>query len=280
MSKYIELKVTVNPAEPWSDLLAHELGGIGFESFTFDEKGFQAYVNEQAYDEGQLKLVFEQYGAQCEITYDQHELKVENWNEEWEKNFAPVMIGKECIIRAPFHDPAPEYDYEILMSPKMAFGTGHHATTYLVAAQLLKMDLQDQTVLDMGCGTAVLAILAEKRGAKGLLAVDNDEWAYANALENIDLNDCHEITAVHGDAAILEGKQFNVILANINRNILIRDMAEYNNALTPSGALIMSGFYEIDLPIILRHAETLGFTNVEHAVRDQWTMVHLVKADA
>jgi len=199
-----------------------------------------------------------------------------NWNEEWEKNFSPIMVDEVCQVRAPFH-PKLDTEFDIVIEPKMSFGTGHHATTHMMIQHILKEDWQDKKVLDMGCGTGVLAILSEMKGANPIDAIDIDNWCYLNTLENIERNNCKHISTYEGDAGLLEGKNYDTIIANINRNILLKDMATYANCLNEKGSLFLSGFYQEDLAIIKESCEKLGLSYESHLERDNWIAAKFVK---
>src|SRR5690606_35835021 len=191
------------------------------------------------------------------------------WNQEWEKNFEPIEVDGKCTVRAPFH-PQKNFEDEIVIEPKMSFGTGHHETTFMMLQFILENDFEDKSVLDMGCGTAVLAILAEMRGASVLDAIDIDEWCFENSKENILKNNCENISVHLGDASLLREKSYDVIIANINRNILLNDMEIYSNSLNGGGDLYVSGFYSEDLPIIKTCCNNLGFEFVENKEKNKW----------
>ena len=274
---YYELSFTyTSPIEKEiiNDVLAAELGEIGFESFTESEKGLLGYISEALYDKKTLDDKLADFPLEnTRIDYTSKWVESKDWNEEWEKNyFKPIRIGSECIIRASFHEAEPGYTYNIIIDPKMAFGTGNHETTYLMISEMLKLDLEGKELLDMGCGTAVLAILARLKGAKRVAAIDIDEWAYNNAMENIATNNMNNIRVLIGDATLLDGQEhYDIILANINRNILLNDMPAYVNVLNDNGYLIMSGFYTEDIPVIREKAELLQLTYQSNKIKDNWT---------
>ena len=274
---YYELSFTyTSPIEKEiiNDVLAAELGEIGFESFTESEKGLLGYISEALYDKKTLDDKLADFPLEnTRIDYTSKWVESKDWNEEWEKNyFKPIRIGNECIIRASFHEAEPGYTYNIIIDPKMAFGTGNHETTYLMISEMLKLDLEGKELLDMGCGTAVLAILARLKGAKRVAAIDIDEWAYNNAMENIATNNMNNIRILIGDATLLDGQEhYDIILANINRNILLNDMPAYVNVLNDNGYLIMSGFYTEDIPVIREKAELLQLTYQSNKIKDNWT---------
>ena len=281
---YYELRFTdQSPIEReiMNDVLAAELGEIGFESFTQDEQGLQGYISDQLYDEAVLKETLAAFPLEeTTIHYVCTPVESKDWNEEWEKNyFKPIRIGNDCLIRASFHEPEPGYTYTIIIDPKMAFGTGNHETTFLMISWMLEEQLAGKRLLDMGCGTAVLAILARMKGAEKVVAIDIDEWAYTNALENIRLNHTAEIeVALGGAERIAAFAPFEVIFANINRNILVQDMHHYAEALQPAGQLFMSGFYLEDLPIIAEECQRNGLRVEGYKERHNWVAVKVVKA--
>ncbi len=261
-----------------ADIFVAELAEIGFESFENTDNGITAYIptaqhSAEAID--QLIANFPYKGAKLDEVLT---IADKNWNEEWEKHFfQPIIIGNECMIRSSFHEDAPKLKYEILINPKMSFGTGHHATTSLLISQILKMNLEGKTVLDMGCGTAVLAILARMRGAASATAIDIDTWCTDNATENIAMNNVDNIEVLLGDATLLKNMIFDIIIANINRNILLADMATYTNCLPQGGELYLSGFYTEDIPVLESHAMTLGYTLDSFCEKGNWAMMKLIK---
>ncbi|MDR2914896.1 MAG: 50S ribosomal protein L11 methyltransferase [Tannerella sp.] len=262
-----------------NDILASELGNIGFESFVPEENGLVAYVITKKYDGSLLDECLANFPLPGITFHHTHKLIEErNWNEEWEKNyFQPIRIGKECLIRASFHPEEKGFSYPIVIDPKMAFGTGNHATTYLMLCEMLKLDLKDKEVLDMGCGTAVLAILAAMKDALRIVAIDIDKWAYDNAIENCRLNNTENIEiALGGAEQINRFGTFDFIFANINRNILLEDIRYYVPALKPEGSLYMSGFYKEDIPVIEKECNQHGFFLYSFAEQDNWVAV-LVK---
>jgi ribosomal protein L11 methyltransferase len=277
---YIEIHVKITPVNTVvNDLLAAGLAEIGFESFSECEDGMLAYVAASQYDETSLRscIPAELLGSGLLVT--ETCIPGQNWNEEWEKNyFQPIVIGSECVIHSSFHTGVPEATYDILIDPKMAFGTGHHETTSLMLEALLKLDVAGKSFLDMGCGTAVLAILAAMKGAVNVLGIDIDEWAVNNALENIQLNQTPGIEILAGCAELLEHTaSFDIVFANINRNILLADMAAYVAKMEHGSLLFMSGFYQEDLPIIRSTAESLGLTFIDHAVKNNWVAARFQK---
>ena len=263
--------------EVLKDMFMELLGTIGFDSFMDTEDGFEAYCQESALDETELDeiLRMEQFAnvslLKKELIPDQ------DWNATWEASYDPVIINELCRIRAPFHKVEGTYKYDLVIEPKMSFGTAHHETTSQIIELMLQSEFSGLNVLDMGSGTGVLAILAKKLGSAMTVAIDNDEWAYRNAIDNIRLNDENEIVVELGDATSLNDRQFDVILANINRNILLRDMKEYVKSLVENGRIFFSGFYEEDLVLIQNEAERLGLKYVNHVTKNNWTAAVFVK---
>ena len=246
---YIEYNFTITPKEPATEILIAELGEVGFESFVENEHGVTAYIQKSEWNPSILEDIFVLNSDEFSIAYNQHEVEQTNWNSEWEKNFTPIQVDDLVSIRAPFHE-NPNLKYDIVIEPKMSFGTGHHETTHMMVQHLLKLDLTNKKTLDMGSGTGILAIFAEMKGANPIDAIDIDNWCYENSLENIERNNCNKITVFEGDASLLINKKYDVIIANINRNILLMDMKVYTDCLNEKGILLLSGFYEEDMPII------------------------------
>jgi ribosomal protein L11 methyltransferase len=262
--------------ETIDDILAAELGNIGFESFLSDEKSLKAYIREDFFNKNLLEACLSAFPLpNVAFLYEINFVEDKDWNEEWEKHyFQPIHIGKECLIRASFHAEEKGFEYEIIIDPKMAFGTGNHATTYLMTCEMLKLDLDGKELLDMGCGTAVLAILAAKKGANRIIAIDIDEWAYNNALENCKLNHTENIeTVLGGSEKISAFGTFDFIFANINRNILLSDIKYYVPALKKNGYLYMSGFYEYDIPAIKQECENNSLTMCGFTEQNGWVAV-------
>ena len=266
---YIEYHFTITPLQPASEILVAQLGELNFESFTETETGIKAYIQKQDLEESLIDELQILNSSEFEISYIVTEIPQVNWNSEWEKNFNPIEVNGECALRAPFHPPF-NVKYEIVIEPKMSFGTGHHETTFMMLQFILENDFSNKEVMDMGCGTAVLAILAEMKGATKIDAVDIDEWCYENSVENIERNHCKDISVYQGDATFFEGKTYDVIIANINRNILLQDMETYSNGLNENGTLYLSGFYKEDLQLITETCNKLGLTFVENKERNNW----------
>jgi ribosomal protein L11 methyltransferase len=246
---YISYTFTVVPKEPATEILVAELGAVGFESFVENENGVIAYIQQTDWNEHILEDIYVLNSDEFTITFEKEVIEQTNWNSEWEKNFNPIQVDGLVSIRAPFHE-NPNLKYDIVIEPKMSFGTGHHETTHMMVQHLLELNLNNKKVLDMGCGTGILAIFAEMRGAKPIDAIDIDNWCYQNSVENVDRNNCSNIAVYEGDASLLINKKYDVIIANINRNILLNDMQTYMNCLNENGTLLLSGFYQEDIPII------------------------------
>jgi len=246
---YIEYKFTVTPKEPATEILIAELGNVGFESFVENENGLTAYIQKENWNDALLEGIFILNSDEFSIDYTQHEVAQTNWNAAWEKNFEAIEVDGTVSIRAPFHENQ-NLKYDIVIEPKMSFGTGHHETTHMMVQHLLQLELENKKVLDMGCGTGILAIFAEMRGAKPTDAIDIDNWCYLNSIENVARNNCEHISVFEGDSTLLTDKKYDVIIANINRNILLMDMEIYTNCLNEKGVLLLSGFYKEDIPMI------------------------------
>jgi len=272
---YIGYHFTVEPKELGSEILIAELGETPFESFIETENGFSAYVLKEFWTEDILNDIQILESPEFKIEYTFEEIEQVNWNEEWEKNFEPIDVDNTCRVRAPFHEKK-DVTYDIVIEPKMSFGTGHHETTFMMIQHLLETDVENKKTLDMGCGTAILAILAEMRGAKPIDAIDIDNWCYLNSIENAERNNCKHISVYEGDAALLEGKSYDVIIANINRNILLNDMQQYVECLNIDGILLLSGFYEEDIPFIDASCSEKGLTFVKKFSRNNWVSLKYV----
>lgn len=272
---YLEFEFDVQPLELGVEILIAELGYAGFESFEETETGVLAYINKEDWKEDLFEDIFILKNEDFEISYTQKEIEQINWNEEWEKNFQAIEVDGKVYVRAPFHE-AKDVEYEIVIEPKMAFGTGHHETTYMMMQYILEEDMQDKVVLDMGCGTSVLAILASKKGAKDLDAIDIDSWCYDNSVENIERNQCPNIQAYQGVVDKLDElsdenqPKYHTILANINRNVLLADIPAYAKHIKPAGHLFVSGFYLEDLPLIQEVANKAGLKFVSNKQRNKW----------
>jgi len=274
---YIGFYFVITPTEPGREILIAELAEVGFESFVEKEDGVSAYILKENWRESLLKDIQILASDEFKVSYTFNEIEQVNWNSEWEKNFNPIIIDGKVSIRAPFHKKPNHIDYDIVIEPKMSFGTGHHQTTHVMVQHIMELDLKNKRVLDMGCGTGILAVLAEKRGANFIDAIDNDTWCYENSIENIERNNCHNIKTYFGDAALLKDKNYDVIIANINRNILLNDIKYYANCLNESGVLLLSGFYEKDIEIIETETKKCGFELVNFKEKNNWVGVKFIK---
>jgi ribosomal protein L11 methyltransferase len=266
---YIEYNFKVIPKEPAAEILIAELGAVGFESFVENEDGVTAYIQKEEWNSNILDTIFVLNSDEFSIEYNQNEVEQTNWNAEWEKNFTPIEVDEIVSIRAPFHE-NPNLKYDIVIEPKMSFGTGHHETTHMMVQHLLQLDLNNKQTLDMGCGTGILAIFAEMKGAKPIDAIDIDNWCYENSIENVTRNNCHHISVFEGDSSLLINKKYDLIIANINRNILLMDMKVYANCLKEKGILLLSGFYEEDIPIIDAEVSKYNLKLENFIQRNNW----------
>ena len=274
---YIELLIAVEPKELGSDVLIAELSEFGFESFVESENGFSAFIKKEFFNENDLKALLQNYTDAFKINYTIKTIEQQNWNKEWESSFQPIDVDGKCIIRAPFHKQENNYQYDIIIEPKMSFGTGHHHTTQLMIQKLMKLDVSGKSLLDMGCGTGVLAILASMMHANPITAIDTDEWSYENSIENMSKNNIKNVVVHKGDVKLLAGKIFNTILANINKNVLLADLPGYYESLEKGGNLVISGFFETDINELVRKAESLNLKWEDKVINDQWTMLHFIK---
>ncbi len=272
---YLGYHFTVEPKELGSEILVAELGELPFESFIDSDLGIVAYIQKDLWNEHILDDLFILNSPEFTISYKIEEIDQVNWNEEWEKNFEPIDVDGNCHVRAPFH-PKTNAEYDIVIEPKMSFGTGHHETTHMMIQHLLEMDVNGMKTLDMGCGTAILAILAEMKGAQPIDAIDIDNWCYLNSIENAERNNCKQIAVYEGDAALLKDKKYDLIIANINRNILLNDMQSYVDCLNPKATLLLSGFYTEDIPFIDASCTEKGLTYVKKFERNNWVSLKYV----
>jgi ribosomal protein L11 methyltransferase len=271
---YTEFNIEITPySQQNADILTALLADLGFDSFIDSPKGLIAYIPTKLYSEGEIKLFLKNIPFGIEVNYSITSIEDQNWNKQWESNFEPITVENFCRVRAPFHSSEKNCQLEITIEPKMAFGTGHHQTTWLMIRELFNTYLKDKTVLDMGCGTGILAIVAEKLGASSITAIDNDKWANENTLENIKVNGCSKIKALHGDASILGNEMFDIILANINLNILIKDIHIYSSSLNNGGLLVMSGILVSDIDTISLAAISNGLSILDTRYKNDWAMV-------
>ena len=270
---YKEVIFSFQPLQPWSEILVAYLSELDFESFEEINQGLRAYINENDFNLSDIENICSQ--LDCKIDIKHKVIKQKNWNAKWESDFQPITIGSKCGIRADFHEPL-EVEYEIIITPKMSFGTGHHATTFGMMEAMLTLNFQEKRVLDMGCGTAVLAILAHQLGSNEIDAIDIEEWAYNNSLDNISMNGSSKIVVHKGGKEKIEG-EFDIILANIDRNILIQDMYAYSSHLLRDGLILFSGFYEQDLDLIMQEAKIQGLKYINHNSKNNWVTAKFQK---
>ncbi|CAI8382874.1 MAG: Ribosomal protein L11 methyltransferase [Formosa sp. Hel3_A1_48] len=268
-STYIAYYFEVEPLSPGVEILIAELGYAGFESFVETPKGATAYIQKKEHLPTMLENIFILQNTSFSIQYSFEEIEQVNWNAKWEENFHPILVDDRCAVRAPFHEKS-SAAYDIVIEPKMSFGTGHHETTHMMIQFILDTDFNDKTVLDMGCGTGVLAILAEMKGATTVEAIDIDQWCFLNSIENVERNSCQHIKVSKGDARILKSKKFDIIIANINRNILIQDIPTYATCLNANGLLFLSGFYNNDIPMIQEVCADYNLSLESQISRNDW----------
>jgi len=273
--RYRHFQFTISDDET-AELLIALLAEEGFEAFMHNASVLDAYIPDPIYDPAHFETWLEGWRDTLHISYTQSLLEEKNWNAEWEKNFTPIRIGERCLIRAPFHATQPGVEIDIIIEPRMSFGTGHHETTYLMAAAMLNLDLQDRSVCDAGTGTGILAILAKKLGADSVFAVDNEAWAYQNALDNVQINNLDTgMHFMHGDLELLQGKQCDVLLANINRYILLQHMSLFQQCVVAGGKLLVSGILSADAEVIINSANACGFELVSETSKNDWVCLLL-----
>ena len=271
---YSRLQVICDP--DFSEILMAEIADAGFDTFMETEKGFEAYVELEKYDKEQLKSIKEKYSLQTPVVFFQDRIEKRNWNEEWEKSYEPINVDDRCLIRAHFHKPDKKYQYEVVITPKMSFGTGHHQTTYLMVKNQMDVDHSKKRVMDAGCGTAILSIMASKLGAREVEAFDIDEWSVINGKENIEVNKCDNINLQQGKLSSFSfDKPFDIILANINKNVLLDEMESYSKYMTSGSLLLLSGFYEKDIPDLLAEGKKYSLNEVRRDNRETWAALLL-----
>lgn len=273
---YTRLQVVCDPE--FSEILMAEIAEVGFDTFMETEKGFEAYVEEKKFDANQLDEVKEKYKAVNPLLFFWDTIQKKNWNEEWEKNLEPIIVDDRCLIRAEFHKIEKQYPYEIIITPKMSFGTGHHQTTYLMIKSQMDMDHTNKRVMDAGCGTAILSIMASKLKAKEIESFDIDEWSVINGKENIENNHCPNIQIYQGKIEEMKfSGKFDIVLANINKNVLLAEIKAYSSYLETGGQLLLSGFYTKDITDLLEEARKYGFVEVNRDERESWAALLLKK---
>lgn len=273
---YIKVNIALNPLQPAREIVYADLEINGFESIVDTDTGVDAYIPEDqfelvAFDDMMVKAMPDQ---EVEITIEK--IEKQNWNATWESNFEVISVNDKCSIRAPFHAHTAK-EVDVIIAPQMSFGTGHHETTFLISKRLFDIEIANKTVLDMGCGTAVLAVIAHKLGALSILAIDIEDWAYHNAIDNCALNGINDIEIQLGDAELIKGKTFEIIIANINRNVLLQDIATYSDCLEKNGQLLLSGFYNTDIPVLQAKAESCGLEFVYAESLNNWTVLQFNK---
>src|SRR5690554_6244720 len=277
-SKYIAYHFRIQPKEPATEILIAELGELEFDSFMETDQGLSAYIQEHFVTDRLLDDILVLKNPDFKIDFKTESIAQINWNEEWEKNFDPIDVDGICYVRAPFHQ-AKNTEFEIIIEPKMSFGTGHHETTFMMMKHLLSLNIQDKIVLDMGCGTAILAILASMKGAKQVDAIDIDNWCYLNSIENAERNNIENISVLEGDASLLNDRQekYDLIIANINRNILLSDMNAYAASLKSNGTILFSGFYTEDIQAIEKEANKYNMFLESQLERNNWASLKFIK---
>jgi len=273
--EYIEIDIRLKLVNPYAEIFIARLNEIKYESFSTDAGGLKAYIRFDLFNKEKLTEIVNDISSFTKIDLSINSIKKENWNADWENNYSPVHINKDCVIRAHFHDRFPNIEHEIIITPKMSFGTGHHETTFLVMNQIFELNLEGKHVLDIGSGTGVLSILASKLGAKKIVGIDIDKWAYENAIENLKLNNISNIQFLEGTVESIGKKVYDVVLANINRNIILADIHKYVRAMRPKSDIILSGFLKQDVKIILNKIKQLKFNLVASKNKNKWQMLHL-----
>lgn len=275
--EYIEVDIKIEKSEVFSDIVVARLNEIEFETFLENDNGVRCYIQATLFDKKKLDIELDKIKQNTKLNFNINHVAQKNWNEEWEKNFKPVQINSHCLIRSEFHNNSGNFKDEIIITPKMSFGTGHHETTFLMINELYNLDLNDKSILDMGSGTGVLSIVASKNGAKQVVGIDIDEWAFQNSIDNAKLNNTENISFLHGDIKLIENQDFDIILANINRNIIEKDIEGYYNLLIDKGDLLISGFLEEDVDFIINLSINNRFNVINKKNKGQWSMVHLRK---
>lgn len=274
-NSYFEYKFIVSPKVPATEILIAELANAGFESFVENDNGLLAYIQQKDWNDHIIDNIQILRSTEFDISYQKNAIRQTNWNKEWESNFEPIQVDEIVSIRAPFHKD-PNLKYDIVIEPKMSFGTGHHETTHMMIQHLIELNLENKKVLDMGCGTGILAIFSELKGAREIDAIDIDEWCYENSIENCNRNECKKINVHQGDATLLVDKKYDIIIANINRNILLMDIRTYAKCLNEKGILLLSGFYEEDIPIIDAEANKYKLKLEKIIERNNWVALKYV----
>ncbi len=273
--EYIEVDIRLKEVNTYSEILIARLNEIEFESFYEYDYGLKGYVQTQLLDKDKLKNILSEISEQTELSFTLHKLKQKNWNAHWETNYQPVFINENCVIRADFHNAISDVKYEIIITPKMSFGTGHHQTTSLVMNKMFDLEFKGKSVLDVGCGTGILSVLASKLGAIDVVGLDIDNWAFENAQENATLNNISDIHFVYGNISSVINRKYDIILANINRNTILNDLTFYSEAMYDYSDIILSGFLEKDVSVILKESAKFGLELVVSKNKEKWQMLHL-----
>lgn len=276
--QYIHLKITPeNTSQEMNDILIARLSEWPFESFSENEEGISAYIPLINYNEKSINQLLESLKRDFPLSWTKEQIAEQNWNKAWEDNYSPVLVAQQVYVRAPFHEPLPDAGHEIIIEPKMSFGTAHHETTQLMIELMLDTDFHGKTFLDMGCGTGILAILASRLSAERGLAIDNDEWAFQNSRENLLKNAIKNVDTLPGDHQLINHKNFDIILANINRNILLEQMESFAKSLNPGGSIFLSGFHEEDVQMLLERSRNYGFRLKRKAIRNTWVAMEIFR---
>ena len=275
--QYTEVDIKIREVDPFTEIIIAKLNLIDYETFYENENGVKCYIKSQNFNKEKLLEVLDEVSTKVSLEYYFNEIPQKNWNEEWEKNFDPIEINSKCYVRSKFHQSNDAYDNEIIITPKMSFGTGHHETTFLMLNEMYNLNFKEKLILDVGCGTGILSILSSQKGAKKVVGIDTDEWAYQNSLENSDLNGIDNINFFRGDLNIVLDSKFNIILANINTNVILDEISKYYDLLLKNGDLLISGFLKEDLAKISKAANEVGFKLINKKNKDKWFMMHLSK---
>lgn len=275
---YIQITLDISPKQPWTEIITQELAEIEFDSFTEENKLLQAYVSEESFNEERFNALIEEYRSRdIEISVNKEQIPSQNWNAVWESDYEPVVIEKKLLIRAPFHENDHSFGLSIEIQPQMSFGTGHHQTTFLLSKHLLDVDFKNKKVLDVGTGTGVLGILASKLGASSVFGTDIEEGAVENAVENCGRNKTDNFTIIKGDIDLVPNDGYDIVIANINKNVLKKHMESYSKLIKNNGLLFLSGFFETDIPELSKHAESFGFETVDSFTKETWAVLKLAK---
>lgn len=274
---YTELIIELETMQPFADILVARLNEINYETFSLEENILKCYIKTSLIQKNDTIDIILSLSQQTKINYSFKDIEKKNWNANWEQSFSPVKINSHCIIRADFHKEDKNIKHEIIITPKMSFGTGHHETTFLMLNEIFNINVSKLNILDMGSGTGVLSILSSKLGAKTILAIDIDEWAYENSIENSLLNNTNNIKFLKGDISLIENKTFDCVLANINRNIILRDLVKYYKLLINGGKLLISGFLVEDFDLVYKKINKIGFKLINKKNKNKWLMLHLEK---